>query len=133
MTAFCLRTLKLVVYCIHKLLYTVPSPTAADLIFLRDIQHNLKSGIDDFVLFNSLEGNGALFANVLCNIPILCISLICNRKTNNNMLESLPDRMLFRCVAPTALHFFLKNPNESASFLIISVCSSNFDATFQSR
>ncbi len=28
---------------------------------------------DDFVLFDSLDENGALFANVLCDIPVLCI------------------------------------------------------------
>ncbi len=32
------------------------------------------SGSDDFVLFDSLDGNGALFANVLYDIPVLCIS-----------------------------------------------------------
>ncbi len=32
-------------------------------------------GSDDFVLFDSLDGNGALFANVLCNIPVLRIIL----------------------------------------------------------
>ncbi len=26
---------------------------------------------DDFVLFDSLDGNAALFTNILCNIPIL--------------------------------------------------------------
>ncbi len=31
---------------------------------------------DDFVLFDSLDWNGALFANVLCEIPVLRISLI---------------------------------------------------------
>ncbi len=34
------------------------------------------SGSDDFVLFDSLDGNGALFAYVLCDIPVLCISYI---------------------------------------------------------
>ncbi len=34
------------------------------------------SGSDNFVLVDSLDGNGALFANVLCNIPVLRISLI---------------------------------------------------------
>ncbi len=28
-------------------------------------------GSDDFVLFDSLDGNGALFTNVLCDIPVL--------------------------------------------------------------
>ncbi len=31
-------------------------------------------GSDDFVLFDSLDGNGALFAYVLCDIPVLRIS-----------------------------------------------------------
>ncbi len=32
------------------------------------------SGSDEFVLFDSLDGNGALFTNVLCDIPVLRIS-----------------------------------------------------------
>ncbi len=34
------------------------------------------SGRDDFVLFESSDGNGAFFANVLGDIPVLHISLI---------------------------------------------------------
>jgi len=30
--------------------------------------------MNDFVLFAPLDGDGALFANVLCNTPILHIS-----------------------------------------------------------
>ncbi len=37
-----------------------------------------ESGREDFVLFNALDGGGALFANVLCDNPILCMSLIGN-------------------------------------------------------
>ncbi len=33
-------------------------------------------GSDDFVLFDSLDGNSAVFAYVLCDITILRISLI---------------------------------------------------------
>ncbi len=43
----------------------MPSPTSGS-----------KSESDDFVLFNSSEGIGALVANVLCDIPILRIRLI---------------------------------------------------------
>ncbi len=35
-------------------------------------------GSDDLVLFDSLDGNDASFVNVLCDIPVLCISLILN-------------------------------------------------------
>ncbi len=44
--------------------------------FLCDIYSASLSGSDDFVLSDSLDGNGALFANVLCKIPVLRISLI---------------------------------------------------------
>ncbi len=44
------------------------------LLFFFEIFSASLSGSDDFVLFDSLDGNGALFANVLCNIPVLRIS-----------------------------------------------------------
>ncbi len=31
-------------------------------------------GSDDLVFFDLSDGNGALFANVLCDITVLCIS-----------------------------------------------------------
>ncbi len=34
------------------------------------------TGSDDFVLSDSLDGNGALFAYVLCDIPVLRTSKI---------------------------------------------------------
>ncbi len=43
---------------------------------LSDIQCHSLPGSDDFVLFYLLDGNGALFAYVLCDIPVLHISLI---------------------------------------------------------
>ncbi len=45
-------------------------------IFLVIFSATVFQGSDDFVLFDSLDGNGALFANVLCDIPVLHISLI---------------------------------------------------------
>ncbi len=53
-----------VIYYIWKWLYSVASPTLVPVKF---------SAFDKFVLFDSLDGNGALFANMLCNIPISLI------------------------------------------------------------
>ncbi len=60
-----------VIYVIYeKLLYSVASPV---LIFSATVL----PGSDDFVLFfDSLDGNGTLFRNVLCDIPVLRINLI---------------------------------------------------------
>ncbi len=44
--------------------------------FLSYIYRASLSISDDVVIFDSLDGNGALFANVLCEIPVLHISLI---------------------------------------------------------
>ncbi len=38
-------------------------------IFLVIFSATVFQGSDEFVLFDSLDGNGALFANVLCDIP----------------------------------------------------------------
>jgi len=57
-------------YHIWKLLYSVASP-----IFLVIFSASL-TGSDDFVLSDSLDGNGALFAYVLCDIPVLRTSKI---------------------------------------------------------
>ncbi len=40
------------------------------------IQYHSLPGSDYFVLFDLLDGNGALFAYVLCDIPFLRIRLI---------------------------------------------------------
>ncbi len=86
--------------CVHKQQHLPPKALTAFIVFLQlalrrksfiiyendDIQWLLLlflvifcaslSGSDDFVLVDSLDGNGALFANVLCDIPVLRISLI---------------------------------------------------------
>ncbi len=43
---------------------------------LSDIWCHSLTGSDDFVLFDSLDGNGGLFIYFLCTIPVLHISLI---------------------------------------------------------
>ncbi len=43
---------------------------------LSDISCYSLRGSDDFVLFYLLDGNGALFAYVLSDIPVLLINLI---------------------------------------------------------
>ncbi len=45
------------------------------IVFLVIFSASLPGG-DDFILFDSSDGNSVLFANVLCDIQVLCTSLI---------------------------------------------------------
>ncbi len=81
-----LHSLKLVIYYKHdyKQCLLLLQQITFFFIFSRR-----ESESDDFVLFNSPNGNGALFTKVLFDIPILRISLIRNFGWKNTVMTSV--------------------------------------------
>ncbi len=77
MTTFRLHTLKLVIYCIQKIFIYSAFSYCRKLHFSLWYLAQLNQEVTIFSL-NSMDGNGALFVNVLCDIQILRTRLICN-------------------------------------------------------
>ncbi len=77
---------------------------------------------NDFVLFDLLDGNGALFANVSCNIPILRIANSTLDGNKNLSYSFLFRTTLFHYVMHQMSNFCVNGPfKHELSFSIVNV------------